>query len=58
MLLQLTFTTPSMASFIAVFGPSTVLVPGPKYAASAKFRILALYTKLLLDRFYLPDDPI
>ena len=49
MLLHLTFTTPSMALFIAVFGSSAVLAPEPKYAASAKFHILAPYANLFLD---------
>ena len=50
MFFQLTFTTPSMASFTANFGPSTVLAPGPKYAASAKFRLQATYANLFLNK--------
>ena len=50
MLLPLTFTTPSMAPFTAVFGPFAILAPGPKYAASATSRHLATYTKSILNK--------
>ena len=44
------FTTLSMAQFTAVCGLSTVLAPGPKYAASANFRILSPYANMFLDK--------
>ena len=57
--LQLTFatlmlTTPSMVSFAADFGPSAILAPGPKYAASGKSRYLAVYANSFLDK----SDPL
>ena len=48
--LQPTFTTPSMASFIANFGPFAFLASGPKYAASGRSHHLATNPKFILLR--------
>ena len=40
-LLKLTLTAPSMTSLTTYLGPSAVLTAGPKYVASAAFRLLA-----------------